>query len=149
MTLSSPTLGERDSLVVSVDVRNTGAREGVEVVQLYVQDEVGSVTRPVKELRGFRRVALRAGESKRVSFTLYPSDLSFHDAELALVSEPGAFRVFIGGSSEQVQEGRFDLRLDAGCAMLELPQERARFMWTESAATWRGSGLQGVCRGSR
>ncbi len=148
VTLSSATMGARDSVVASVEVRNSGARDGVEVVQLYVQDVVGSVTRPVKELRGFRRVALRAGESKRVSFTLYPSDLSFHDAALALVSEPGAFRVFIGGSSEQVQEGRFDLRLESGCAVLEFPQERARFMWTESARN-AGAMVQGACRATR
>lgn len=149
VALSSATMGARDSIVVSVEVRNTGTREGVEVVQLYVQDMVGSVTRPVRELRGFRRVALGAGEAKRVSFTLFPSDLSFHDADMALVSEAGAFRVFIGGNSEEVEEGRFELRLDGGCRALEFPQERARFMWTDSAANGRAPGVRGVCRGSR
>jgi beta-glucosidase len=146
VTLSAATLGARDSIVASVELRNTGARSGVEVVQLYVQDEVGSVTRPVKELRGFRRVALAAGESTRVSFTLVPSDLAFHDAELALVAEPGAFRVFIGGSSEQVQEGRFELRLTDGCGVLEFPQNRARFTWDESITSRASRALPATCR---
>lgn len=129
VAVSAGTMGAHDSIVVSVDLRNTGARAGVEVVQLYVQDEVGSLTRPVKELRGFERVALGAGESKRVSFTLFPSDLAFHDADLALVAEPGAFRVFVGGSSADVQEGRFELRLADGCPALEFSRDRARFTW--------------------
>ncbi|MEP7381836.1 MAG: glycoside hydrolase family 3 N-terminal domain-containing protein [Gemmatimonadota bacterium] len=148
LVLSTSTIGARDSISVSVQLRNTGNRAGVEVVQLYLQDEVGSLTRPVKELRGFQRVALGAGESRRVSFTLVPSDLAFHDADLALVAEPGAFRVYVGGSSEDVQEGRFQLQLTSGCTALEFPRDRARFTWSDGPPSGAARGLPGTCRGA-
>ncbi|HEX6097056.1 MAG TPA: glycoside hydrolase family 3 N-terminal domain-containing protein [Thermoanaerobaculia bacterium] len=84
-----------DGLTVSADVRNSGKREGDEVVQLYVRDVVASVSRPVKELKGFRRVALRPGETKRVTFTLTPRDLAFW-TEKGWVTEPGKFQVWVG-----------------------------------------------------
>jgi beta-glucosidase len=105
--LSATTMGPDDTLRVSVDVTNTGAREGTEVAQLYLRDEVGSVTRPVAELRGFRRVTLRPGETQTVTFALDRDDLAFHDLEMNRVAEPGYFSVYTGGSSAQVTAARF------------------------------------------
>ncbi len=82
---------------------NCGGRAGEEVVQLYVHDQLGSVTRPVKELRGFRRIALQPGETRTVEFTLGPEHLSFLDASMARVVEPGLFDVMVGGSSAVVE----------------------------------------------
>ncbi|HYD53543.1 MAG TPA: glycoside hydrolase family 3 N-terminal domain-containing protein [Gemmatimonadaceae bacterium] len=107
-----PTLGAReiratDSLVVTVEVTNTGARAGDEVVQLYLRDDVASVTRPVRELKGFERVTLRAGERRTVRFVLRPDALAFHDADLRRVIEPGTFTLWVGGSSVGGKEARF------------------------------------------
>lgn len=96
-----------DSLVVSVDVTNTGAVAGDEVVQLYVRDDAASVTRPVRELKGFRRVTLRPGERQTVRLTLRPEHLAFHALDMRRVVEPGAFTVWAGGSSAATLEGRF------------------------------------------
>ena len=85
---------------VCADLRNTGEVRAEEVVQLYVRDLVGSVTRPVRELKGFRRVALEPGEQVVVDFQLHTDDLAFHGRDMRLVVEPGAFQVWIGGSSE-------------------------------------------------
>ncbi len=93
-----------DSLQVSVDVKNTGDVSGDEVVQLYIRDLVGSVTRPVKELRGFEKVTLEPGETKTVSFTLTPNDLAMYDIDMNRVFEPGDFKVFVGTNSEEVLE---------------------------------------------
>jgi beta-glucosidase len=86
-----------------VDVANTGARAGAEVVQLYIRDVLASVTTPVKQLRGFERVELKPGEKKTVRFTLRPQDLSLLDRSLKPVVEPGEFRVMIGRSSEDIR----------------------------------------------
>ncbi|HEV3468117.1 MAG TPA: beta-glucosidase BglX [Pyrinomonadaceae bacterium] len=86
-------------VVVTVEVENTGRREGSEVVQLYVRDVASSVTRPVRELKGFERVTLRPGERRRVSFTLGPEHLGFYDQRMRFTVEPGDFRVFVGTSS--------------------------------------------------
>lgn len=94
---------------VSVRVTNTGKRAGEEVVQLYVRDDVASVTRPVKQLRGFQRVALKPGESKVVTFALGFDDLSMLDDRMQRVVEPGTFTVFVGGSSEATREAKFDV----------------------------------------
>jgi beta-glucosidase len=96
-----------DSVVVSVEVANTGARAGDEVAQLYVRDDAASVTRPVRELKAFRRVTLAPGERRTVRFTLRPEQLAFHDAALRKVVEPGAFTVWAGGSSAATLEARF------------------------------------------
>ena len=93
-----------DSSQVSVDVKNTGDVSGDEVVQLYIRDLVGSVTRPVKELRGFEKVTLEPGETKTVSFTLTPNDLAMYDIDMNRVVEPGDFKVFVGTNSEGVLE---------------------------------------------
>jgi hypothetical protein len=89
-----------DPVLVSVIVTNTGPRDGEEVVQLYVRDEVASVARPIRELIGFTRVALSRGARAQVTFVVHPSRLAFHDVDVECVTEPGLFTVFVGGSSD-------------------------------------------------
>ena len=96
--------------VVTVDVENLGDRAGDEVVQLYIRDVVASVTRPVKELRGFERVALKPGERKTVRFTLTPADLGLYNRRMRFVVEPGEFKVFAGTSSEGGLEDHFEVK---------------------------------------
>ena len=108
--LSSPAISSSDSITVSVDVTNKGSREGKEVVQLYVRDLVGSVTRPVKELKGFEKVLLKAGETKTISFIIKVNDLSFYKYDLSYGAEPGKFKVFVGGNSRDVKEAEFELK---------------------------------------
>jgi beta-glucosidase len=97
-----------ESIEVSVEVRNTGSRPGAEVVQLYLQDVVSSVSRPVKELRGFRKVLLEPGRVQSCTFKLGPDDLALYDKDLRRVVEPGEFRVMFGASSEDIRlQGRF------------------------------------------
>jgi beta-glucosidase len=86
-----------------VDVTNTGTRAGDEVVQLYIRDEVSFATRPVKELRGFQRVHLNAGETKTISFEIGPDHLSYHGLGMKRVVEPGKFQIMIGTSSADLQ----------------------------------------------
>ncbi len=107
--LSSDRLSQEGSIEATVRVTNTGSRDGVEVVQFYVRDLVGSTTRPVQELKGFRRVSLRAGESADVSFTITPDMLQFYNYDLEYVYEPGEFDAMIGGSSDRVHTARFVL----------------------------------------
>jgi len=94
---------------VAVTVANRGDRPGRTVVQLYVGDLVGSVTRPVKELKGFRSIELGAGESRDVTFTLTPADLAFYTARKRWEAEPGEFAVFVGLSSEDLKRADFTL----------------------------------------
>ena len=98
-----------DSLTVSVDVTNTGSMDGQEVVQLYVRDLVGSVTRPVKELKGFKKINFKAGETKAITFTIHASDLSFYKSDLSFGYEPGKFHLFIGGNSRDAKQSEFEL----------------------------------------
>ncbi len=107
--LSRDTLAMGDTLRVSVSVTNTGDRAGTEVVQLYVQDPVASITRPVSELRDFRRVRLAPGQTRTVSFQLTMSDLAFVGPEMRWIVEPGRFNVYVGTSSAQTQEAAFVL----------------------------------------
>ena len=92
---------------VAVDVENSGRRSGDEVVQMYIQDEIGTVTRPVKELKGFKRITLNPGEYQTVEFILTPELLSFYNAAMKKIVEPGTFKVFIGGNSVDVMETEF------------------------------------------
>ncbi|MDR1153785.1 MAG: fibronectin type III-like domain-contianing protein, partial [Bacteroidales bacterium] len=108
--LSDSTLSENGSISASVTLSNTGERAGEEIVQLYIRDLVGSITRPVKELKGFRRVALKPGESKQVSFSITPELLKFYNADLQWVAEPGDFLVFIGGNSDVDNKALFSLK---------------------------------------
>lgn len=98
-----------DSLEATVEVSNTGDREGEEVIQLYIRDMNASVTRPVKELKAFEKISLDAGETKEVSFTIEHSDLEFYDIDMNWTAEPGEFKVFIGTNSEDVKEAEFVL----------------------------------------
>jgi beta-glucosidase len=95
---------------VTTTVTNTGKRPGVETAQLYVRDMVGSVTRPVKELKGFQKVDLAPGQSREVTFVLKTADLAFYTAAGKWEAEPGAFKVFVGGSARDVKEAGFRLK---------------------------------------
>lgn len=109
LKLNKAKFAMNDSLRVSVTVTNSGKRDGEEVVQLYIQDLVGSLTRPVRELKGFKKVLLKAGESKTVSFTLRADDLAFYNVDMVHQAEPGGFKVFAGGSSVGGLESSFEL----------------------------------------
>jgi len=87
-------------------VTNAGNRDGKEVVQLYIRDVIGSVTRPVKELKGFQKIELKAGESKTVSFSITPEELKFYNYDLKYDWEPGEFIIMIGGNSRDVKSGK-------------------------------------------
>ena len=107
LEVETPEVGLEDVLVASATVSNTGDRVGIETVQLYVRDLVGSVTRPVKELKEFQQVALQPGESKTVRFEVPVSGLGFHGLDMQYVVEPGAFKVWIGPNSAEGLEGEF------------------------------------------
>ncbi|WP_312520269.1 beta-glucosidase BglX [Stutzerimonas nitrititolerans] len=108
--LSTDVLSHGQSLEVSVTLKNTGKRDGATVVQLYIHDLAASVVRPVKELKGFRKVWLKAGEEQQVRFSVGEDELKFVDAQLRQVAETGMFEVQVGLDSQQVQTQRFELR---------------------------------------
>lgn len=110
ITLNRSSIGMDNELVASVTVTNTGDRAGSEVVQLYIRDLVGSVTRPVKELKGFEKIYLQPNESRTVRFTIAPEMLKFYNADLKFVAEPGDFDVMIGPDSRNVKTARLTLR---------------------------------------
>jgi beta-glucosidase len=101
--LSKATIAPADSVTVSVDVTNTGKRQGDEVVQLYIRDDISSVTRPVKELKGFARVTLAPGERRTVTFTVTPAELQFYGMDMKRVVEPGSFTLMTGPNSVDLQ----------------------------------------------
>lgn len=107
--LSAPSLKAGETITATVTVTNSGKYEGKEVVQLYTSDLVGSITRPVKELKGFQKISLKPGESKEVTFTLSAEDLKFYNAALQYVAEPGDFKLFIGSNSRDVKSADFKL----------------------------------------
>jgi beta-glucosidase len=107
--LSSTSFKPGETLTASITVTNTGKTEGKEVVQMYTRDLVGSSTRPVKELKGFQKISLKAGESKLVSFPIKEADLKFYTTDLTYHAEPGAFKIFIGANSRDVKEATFNL----------------------------------------
>ena len=107
--LSSSKMAKGGSIIASVTVTNTGMMEGKEVVQLYLRDIVGSISRPVKELKGFQKINLKPGESKEVIFKITEEELKFYNSDLQYVSEPGDFKVFIGSNSRDVKENSFEL----------------------------------------
>lgn len=109
ITLSSDKLDRNGELTASITVTNNGQYDGKEVVQLYIRDLVGSITRPVKELKGFEKIDLKAGESKTVSFKITPELLKFYNYDLEYVFEPGDFDLMIGGNSRDVKTTRFTL----------------------------------------
>ena len=112
ITLNRNTISQSDSLTVSVDVSNSGNVDGAEVVQLYIRDLVGSVTRPVKELKSFRKVFLKAGETKSITFKITERDLSFYRSDLSFGWEPGDFEIYVGGDSQNVKKATFTLNED-------------------------------------
>ena len=110
VSLSSQTLTADGSITATVTLTNNGQRDGAEVVQLYIHDLVGSSTRPVRELRGFQKVFLKAGESRQITFQITPDLLRYYNYELQHVAEPGDFDVMIGGNSQQLKSARFTLK---------------------------------------
>ena len=119
---------EKGYVKVSVDVENVGKMKGDEVVQLYIRDVVASIARPLKELKGFKRITLNPGERKTVTFTLTPDDLAFFDLNMRRVVEPGAFEVMIGSSSEDIRlRGKFEVKkkITASFECTELKPEKA------------------------
>ena len=109
LAVSTRTVPMGDTFTVSADVTNTGDRAAVEVVQLYVRDLVGNVTRPVRELKGFRRVSIDPGQTVRVEFELSTDDLAFYGRNNTLITEAGDFHVWIGGSSDADLMGEFSV----------------------------------------
>lgn len=109
LTVTPAKIGPYGQVTVSVDVKNIGDRAGDEVVQLYIRDLVGSLTRPVKQLRGFRRVTLQPGETTTVSFTLAREHLGFYDRHVEYVVEPGVFQVWAGPNSAEGPTARFEV----------------------------------------
>jgi beta-glucosidase len=107
LRVSRASLRGSESVTVTVDVRNSGTRAATEVAQLYLRDDAASVTRPVRELRGIRRVPLQPGEVRTLTFTLMPDDLAMYDRDMRRVVEPGGFTVWVGGSSAATLEGHF------------------------------------------
>ncbi len=109
LTLSASTIPMDGTLIVKATLKNTGSVDGTEVAQLYVQDIVGSVVRPVKELKGFQRVALKAGEAKTIEFKLTTEDLAFYGRDLVKKAEKGDFNVWVGGHSNATLKGTFSV----------------------------------------
>jgi beta-glucosidase len=109
LKVASSQIGPAARAEVSVTVTNTGKRAGDEVVQLYIRDLVSSVTRPVMELKDFKRVTLAPGESKTVNFTITPDKLSFLDLNLNRVVEPGWFDIMVGTSSVKYQKAKLEV----------------------------------------
>ncbi|MGO4000039.1 beta-glucosidase BglX [Pseudomonas fluorescens] len=109
MALSSTTLNKSGKIDASVTLKNTGKRDGETVVQLYLQDETGSMIRPIKELKNFQKVSLKAGEQKVIHFSISEDDLKFYNAQLKYAAEPGKFNVQIGLDSEDVTQQSFEL----------------------------------------
>jgi beta-glucosidase len=107
--MSSDQMKMNDSITISLKVKNAGRFDGEEVVQLYIHDLVGSVTRPVKELKGFRKVMIKTGESQNISFIIKSSDLAFFTKDMSFKAEPGDFKVFVGTNSVDCKEAAFSL----------------------------------------
>ena len=109
LKISSDKMNFNENVKVTVDVTNTGNYEGKEVVQLYVRDLVGSVTRPLKELKGFQKIALKKGEKQTVTFEISVEELKFYNSELQFIAEPGRFDVFVGTNSSTDNKVSFEL----------------------------------------
>ncbi|MBJ7881121.1 beta-glucosidase BglX [Gelidibacter salicanalis] len=110
LKLSSNQIDSNGTVEVTVDVKNSGNYDGKEVVQLYIRDMVGSVTRPVKELKGFQKVEIKTGATQTVTFTLSVDDLKFYNSSLDFVAEPGQFEVFVGTNSDTTMKAEFELK---------------------------------------
>lgn len=110
LRLSNNSMNEKGKITASVTVTNTGSHDADEIVQMYIRDMVGSVARPVKELKGFERIHLKKGESRTVSFDITAEQLKFYNSALDWVCEPGEFEVMVGGNSRDVQTKKFSLQ---------------------------------------
>jgi beta-glucosidase len=110
VSLSANSLQANGKITASVNITNTGTRSGKETVQMYIRDLVGSIARPVKELKGFKQITLQPGETKKVSFTITTNDLKFYNSDLKYNYEPGDFKVFIGSNSADVKEADFTVK---------------------------------------
>ncbi|WP_284651987.1 beta-glucosidase BglX [Flavobacterium terrisoli] len=109
LKLSSAKMRSGETIKATVDITNTGNFDGKEVVQLYIRDLVGSVTRPIKELKGFQKIDIKKGEKQTVTFEISVEDLKFYNSDLQFVAEPGEFEVFIGTNSDTTNKIKFDL----------------------------------------
>lgn len=110
LRLSNNSMNEKGKITASVTVTNTGSYDADEIIQMYIRDMVGSVARPVKELKGFERIHLKKGESRTVSFDITAEQLKFYNSALDWVCEPGEFEVMVGGNSRDVQTKKFSLQ---------------------------------------
>jgi beta-glucosidase len=119
VNLSAGEVSEQGSLTINCRITNTGSIGGTETVQLYIRDMVGSVTRPVKELKGFQKVTLGPGEFKDVVFTLTPEELSFYRKDMSFGPEAGKFTVFVGTNSRDTKEAQFELTGKDGAKKME------------------------------
>jgi beta-glucosidase len=109
LKISSDKMKFNEKVAVSVDVTNTGNYDGKEVVQLYIRDLVGTVTRPLKELKGFQKVTIKKGEKQTVTFEISVEELKFYNSDLQFIAEPGAFQVFVGADSTVDNKVSFEL----------------------------------------
>jgi beta-glucosidase len=104
-------IGPEGDVNITLDVTNTGNRSGSEVVQLYINDVISSVTTPVKELKGYEKVSLEPGETKTIHLKLHPEDLSLFDGDMNFIVEPGMFKVMVGSSSADIRlDGEFEIK---------------------------------------
>jgi beta-glucosidase len=108
--LNKESFGIKDKIIASVDISNTGERDGEEIAQLYVRDLVGDVTRPVKELKGFKKVNIRKGETITVAFTISTQDLAYYHQDMSFSVDPGDFVLFIGTNSEKTKNKAFAVK---------------------------------------
>jgi beta-glucosidase len=102
-SISKSSMSDNENVTVSIDVTNSGSYDGEEIVQLYIRDKVSSITRPIKELKDFKRVSLASGETKKISFTITPDKLKFYDINMEEVVEPGEFDIMLGPSSQELK----------------------------------------------
>jgi beta-glucosidase len=109
LEISKPKMTAGEKLKFTIKVKNTGNYDGKEVVQLYIRDVVGSVSRPMKELKGFQKIFLKKGEEKQVTFEIGIDDLKFYNSDLQFVAEPGNFEVFVGTNSDVSDKIGFEL----------------------------------------
>lgn len=110
LSLNKKEFSFNETIEISITVTNTGDYDGEEIIQLYVQDLVGSVTRPVKELKKFKKVFIKSGDSEKITFTLTSSDLAFYTQDMSFKAEPGEFKLFVGTNSIDVLETSFTLK---------------------------------------
>ncbi|HEY8562389.1 MAG TPA: glycoside hydrolase family 3 N-terminal domain-containing protein [Pyrinomonadaceae bacterium] len=109
LKIAKPKIGAGETTTVTVDITNTGTRRGDEVAQMYIRDDVSSVTRPVKELKDFARVSIEPGQTKTVTFTVTPAKLQFYNREMRRVVEPGTFQIMVGGNSVDLTKATLEV----------------------------------------